>query len=93
MDTSTAPAGAHATPPSRTSRPRRSPSARSAIEAEVGKVIVGQRELVRQTLIGLLANSHVLLEGVPGLGKTMLVRTIADVIDCSLQPHPVHART
>jgi MoxR-like ATPase len=54
-----------------------------AIEAEVGKVIVGQRELVRHTLVGLLANSHVLLEGVPGLGKTMLVRTIADVIDCS----------
>jgi len=53
------------------------------IEAEVGKVIVGQRELVRQTLVGLLANSHVLLEGVPGLGKTMLVRTIADVIDCT----------
>ena len=53
------------------------------IEAEVGRVIVGQRELVRQTLTGLIANSHVLLEGVPGLGKTMLVRTIADVIDCS----------
>ena len=55
----------------------------AAIEREVGKVIVGQRELVRQTLTGLLANSHVLLEGVPGLGKTMLVRTISDVIDCS----------
>jgi MoxR-like ATPase len=54
-----------------------------AIEAEVGRVIVGQRDLVRQTLTGLLANSHVLLEGVPGLGKTMLVRTIADVIDCT----------
>ncbi len=54
-----------------------------AIEAQVGRVIVGQRELVRHTLVGLLANSHVLLEGVPGLGKTMLVRTIADVIDCS----------
>jgi MoxR-like ATPase len=54
-----------------------------AIEAELGKVIVGQRELVRHTLVGLLANSHVLLEGVPGLGKTMLVRTIADVIDCA----------
>jgi MoxR-like ATPase len=53
------------------------------IEREVGRVIVGQRDLVRQTLTGLLANSHVLLEGVPGLGKTMLVRTIADVIDCS----------
>jgi MoxR-like ATPase len=55
----------------------------AAIEREVGKVIVGQRELVRQTLTGLLANSHVLLEGVPGLGKTMLVRTISDVIDCT----------
>ena len=54
-----------------------------AIESEVGRVIVGQRDLVRQTLTGLLANSHVLLEGVPGLGKTMLVRTIADVIDCT----------
>jgi len=55
----------------------------AAIEREVGRVIVGQRELVRQTLTGLLANSHVLLEGVPGLGKTMLVRTISEVIDCS----------
>ncbi|MGZ9276797.1 MAG: AAA family ATPase [Candidatus Limnocylindrales bacterium] len=54
-----------------------------AIEREVGRVIVGQRDLVRQTLTGLLAHSHVLLEGVPGLGKTMLVRTIADVIDCT----------
>jgi MoxR-like ATPase len=54
-----------------------------AIEREVGKVIVGQRELVRQTVTSLLANSHALLEGVPGLGKTMLIRTIADVIDCS----------
>jgi MoxR-like ATPase len=54
-----------------------------AIEREVGRVIVGQRDLVRQTMTGLLANSHVLLEGVPGLGKTMLVRTIADVIDCT----------
>jgi MoxR-like ATPase len=54
-----------------------------AIEREVGTVIVGQQELVRQTLTCLLANGHALLEGVPGLGKTMLVRTIADVIDCA----------
>ena len=54
-----------------------------AIETEIKSVIVGQDELVRQTLICLIANGHALLEGVPGLGKTMLVRTIADVIDCS----------
>jgi MoxR-like ATPase len=53
------------------------------IEAEVGRVIVGQQDLVRQALTCLLANGHALLEGVPGLGKTLLVRTIADVIDCS----------
>jgi MoxR-like ATPase len=53
------------------------------IETEVKAVIVGQDELVRQTLICLVANGHALLEGVPGLGKTMLVKTISDVIDCA----------
>jgi MoxR-like ATPase len=46
-------------------------------------VIVGQRELVRHTLITLLAGGNALLEGVPGLGKTMLVRTLAQAIDCA----------
>jgi MoxR-like ATPase len=83
MDATTAPAGgAPVTQPHRIPPEAFAERAR-AIEAEVGKVIVGQQQLVRQTLVGLLANSHVLLEGVPGLGKTMLVRTIADVIDCS----------
>ena len=50
------------------------------IEAEVGKYIVGQREVIRHTLICLIAGGHVLLEGVPGLGKTMLVRTLARVL-------------
>ncbi|MDA8236799.1 MAG: AAA family ATPase [Chloroflexi bacterium] len=54
-----------------------------SIEAEVGRVIVGQADLVRQTVICLLAGGHALLEGVPGLGKTLLVRTIADVVACS----------
>jgi MoxR-like ATPase len=52
-----------------------------AIEAEVGRYIVGQQQLVRLTLISLLAGSHALLEGVPGLGKTMLVRTMSEVLD------------
>ncbi len=55
----------------------------AAIENEVGQVIVGQQQLVRQTLITLLAGGNALLEGVPGLGKTMLVRTIAQSIDCA----------
>jgi MoxR-like ATPase len=53
------------------------------IEAEIGQVIVGQRDLIRQTVITLLAGGNTLLEGVPGLAKTTLVRTLADVIDCS----------
>ncbi len=52
------------------------------IEAQVGQVIVGQADLVRHTLVTLLAGGNALLEGVPGLGKTMLVRTLAQAIDC-----------
>jgi MoxR-like ATPase len=53
----------------------------SRIEAEVGKVIVGQRQVVRNVLVVLVAGGHALLEGVPGLGKTMLVRTLAEALD------------
>ncbi len=49
------------------------------IEAEIGRVIVGQSDVVRGVLIGILAGGHVLLEGVPGLGKTMLIRTLGQV--------------
>jgi MoxR-like ATPase len=50
------------------------------IEAELRKVIVGQHDAVRQVLVALFAGGHVLLEGVPGLGKTLLVRTLGDVL-------------
>jgi MoxR-like ATPase len=49
--------------------------------AEVGRVIVGQRTMVERLLIGLLADGHVLMEGVPGLAKTLTVRTLARAID------------
>ena len=48
---------------------------------EMSKVIVGQKQLVENLLIGLLANGHILLEGVPGLAKTLAIRTLASVID------------
>jgi MoxR-like ATPase len=50
------------------------------IEEEIGKVIVGQRALVRSVLVCLLCEGHALLEGVPGLGKTMLLKTLSDVV-------------
>jgi len=51
------------------------------IESEVGRVIVGQGDVVRHTLISILAGGQVLLEGVPGLGKTMLIRTLGQALD------------
>jgi MoxR-like ATPase len=52
---------------------------------EVGKVIVGQKNMVERLLIGLLANGHILLEGVPGLAKTMAVKTLASAIQAKFQ--------
>src|SRR6187455_3237730 len=51
-----------------------------AIEAELGKVIVGHHEVIRSVLTALFAGGHCLLEGVPGLGKTLLVRTLGSVL-------------
>jgi len=51
------------------------------LEAEVARRLVGQQEVLRHVLICLIAGGHALLEGVPGLGKTMLVRTLADVLE------------
>src|SRR5215813_12892060 len=53
----------------------------SAIVREVGKVIVGQDEVVRHVLICVIAGGHALLEGVPGLGKTMLIRTLSNALN------------
>ncbi|WP_338864294.1 MoxR family ATPase [Myxococcus stipitatus] len=53
------------------------------LNQETGKVIVGQRYMLERILIGLLCNGHVLLEGVPGLAKTLTVRTVADALSAT----------
>lgn len=58
-------------------------SSAKALETAVQTVVIGQAEVVRETTIALLAGGHVLLEGVPGLGKTLLVRTLAAALDLS----------
>ncbi len=50
---------------------------------EVGKVIVGQEEILKNLIISLIANGHVLLEGVPGLAKTLMVKTLSDTLNTS----------
>ena len=73
--------------------PRQSPDQRVAdfqrvfarAEEEVGKVIVGHREVVRKLLTALFAGGHILIEGVPGLGKTLLVKTASEVLGLSFK--------
>ena len=55
----------------------------ASLKAEVGKVLVGQDAMLHRLLLGLLSGGHVLLEGVPGLAKTLVVRTLAQCIDAS----------
>jgi MoxR-like ATPase len=55
------------------------------LQLEIGKVIVGQKNMVERLLIGLLANGHILLEGVPGLAKTLSVKTLAAAIKAKFQ--------
>src|SRR6202140_5274217 len=56
-----------------------------ALSDEIGKVIVGQKEVVEQLLIGLFSRGHCLLVGVPGLAKTLLVSTLARILDLSFK--------
>jgi MoxR-like ATPase len=56
-----------------------------ALKQEIGRVIVGQDYLIERMLIGLLADGHVLLEGVPGLAKTLAVRTLSRAVDTHFQ--------
>ncbi|MFA4888927.1 MAG: MoxR family ATPase [Candidatus Omnitrophota bacterium] len=56
-----------------------------SLSAEIEKVIVGQRYLIERLLIGLLANGHILVEGVPGLAKTLSIKTLSQAIDTKFQ--------
>ncbi|HXM71807.1 MAG TPA: AAA family ATPase [Candidatus Dormibacteraeota bacterium] len=64
-------------PQTATLDPERFRDLADSIEAELSKLMVGQKEVIRFTLIALIAGGHVLIEGVPGLGKTVLVRSLA----------------
>jgi MoxR-like ATPase len=57
----------------------------AALRGEIGKVIVGQQETVEHLLVGLLAGGHCLLEGVPGLAKTLMVRTLGDALELTFK--------
>src|SRR6266478_2986610 len=57
----------------------------ATLRKEIGHGIVGQEQLVERLLVGLLANGHVLLEGVPGLAKTLSVRTLAAAVQASFR--------
>src|ERR1700716_529986 len=54
-----------------------------SLETELARLIVGQKELLRDTVIALIAGGHILLEGVPGLGKTVLVRSLGQALTLS----------
>src|SRR5512137_1450809 len=56
-----------------------------SLTSEIGKVIVGQKQMVERLMIGLLCNGHILLEGVPGLAKTLSVKTLASAIQAKFQ--------
>ena len=58
-------------------------AARRRLEAEIGKVVIGQHGIVEGLLVALLAGGHCLLVGVPGLAKTLLIRTLAQALDLS----------
>ncbi|HKP12705.1 MAG TPA: AAA family ATPase [Blastocatellia bacterium] len=70
-----------ATPPQLT--PEAYAEVAAAIEAQVGRVIVGQQDLVRLVLVCLVCEGHALIEGVPGLGKTVLLKTLAEALSLS----------
>ena len=60
------------------------------LREEVAKVIVGQEELIERLILALLCKSHVLIEGIPGLAKTLTVNTLSRALGAGIQPYTVH---
>ena len=63
-----------------------------AVQEQVGRVVVGKADQTRLLIVALLADGHVLLDDVPGVAKTLLVRTLSAALGLTLLAHPVHAR-
>ena len=63
----------------------------AAITREIRKTIVGQQEAVDQVLVSLLTGSNSMITGVPGLAKTLLISTVAEVLALKIQPDSIHA--
>ncbi len=66
-------------------KPQRLQKILSQIETEVGKTIVGHKDIIRKVLLALLSGGHVLLEGVPGLGKTLLIKSLSRALGLSFK--------
>ncbi len=64
-----------------------------SVRAELGKVIVGQQQVIEQLMIAIFAQGHCMLEGVPGLAKTLMVSTLSQNTESPIQSHSVHARS
>ena len=79
------PAAAHPGPPTDRETFERLVNGRAQIEAELGKVIVGQQEVIEQILLALFAGGHCLITGAPGLAKTLLVKSIARIFHLKFQ--------
>ena len=71
---------------------RRAPRQADRILDEVERAVVGKRDALELVLLGILADGHVLLEDFPGLAKTLIARSFAQVTSTRLRAHPVHAR-
>jgi MoxR-like ATPases len=62
------------------------------LRAEISKAVVGQNYVINRLLIGLLTNGHILLEGVPGLAKTLTVSSLAKALNLKFHPPSIYAR-